>query len=182
MTCHCASAVSLLCVMIRQLESTDVESYAHLRQQALLGSPLAFGSSPADDVAKTVEDSRELLGRQDQGAVFGSFSDEQLVGTVGINRPTKPKSAHKAHIWGMYVAAENRRQGRGAVLVNAAIAHARKLDGVDWVEIGVTSAAPHARRLYEKMGFVLWGTEPEVLRYEGEATDLHFLTLRLDRA
>jgi hypothetical protein len=130
-TCHCVSAVPLLFVMIRQLESTDVEACTRLRQQALLESPLAFGSSPSDDVAKTVEGTRELLGRQEQGAVF---------------------------------------------------AHARKLHGVNWVEIAVTSAASEARRLYEKMGFVLWGTEPGALRYEGEATDLHFLTLRLDRA
>jgi hypothetical protein len=36
--------------MIRELRDGDVEEYVKLRREALLDSPLAFASSPADDL------------------------------------------------------------------------------------------------------------------------------------
>ena len=64
-------------------------------------------------------------------------------------------------------------------MVRAVVDHARSVPGVAWVHLGVTSAAPEARKLYELAGFRGWGTEPEALRYDGQAVEELHMALRL---
>jgi RimJ/RimL family protein N-acetyltransferase len=102
------------------------------------------------------------------------------VGTVGVFRDRHVKAAHKAHLWGMYVAPHQRRQGIAADLLQAALRHARTLPGVAYVYLSVSTAAPAAQRLYERAGFRVWGTEPDALRHAGQTAAEHHMTLRLD--
>ena len=66
---------------------------------------------------------RERLATSSESMVLGAFAPE-LVGTVGLYREFKRKTAHKAHIWGMYVMPSRRGQGIGrrlfAALIDAA--------------------------------------------------------------
>jgi RimJ/RimL family protein N-acetyltransferase len=79
----------------------------------------------------------------------------------------------------MYVAPSHRGKGIAAELMQGVIQHARSLPGVSWVLLSVSSAAPGARRLYERLGFQLWGTEPDALRYEGQSVVENHMALRL---
>lgn len=110
--------------------------------------------------------------------IFGAF-DPHLVGVVGLYRDRHRKSAHKVHVWGMYVAPGHRGRGIAAALVHAALDHARTLPGAAWVHLAVSEAAPAARRLYERAGFTVWGTEPEALRHDGRSAVEHHMALRL---
>ena len=158
--------------MIRALHSDDAAAYFALRRHALLDAPLAFATSPEDDFASSKDAIRDYFRR---GALFGAFDGETLVGAVGLFRDRHVKAAHKAHVWGMYVMPSHRGQGLGAQLLEAAIAHAREL-GVAAIHLGVTDAAPEARRLYERAGFKVWGTQPDALRHEGvSASELHMV-------
>jgi len=167
--------------MIRLLDRDDVDAFTQLRREALLDSPLAFASSPDDDVAAEVGAARAQLERAPDAVVFGAFEDT-LVGMLGLGRDRHLKSAHKAHVWGMYVAPHHRRNGLGARLLEAAIEHAQSLPGVEWLQLSVSSAAPGARALYESAGFLPWGSEPDALRYGGEVTTELHMALRLDLA
>ena len=91
--------------MIRQLRVDDAEAYAALRREMLLASPLAFASSPSDDLFSSLEATRER----------------------------HAKSSHKVHVWGMYVAPDHRRKGMGVDLLNAVLQYARELPGVSCV-------------------------------------------------
>ena len=42
-----------------------------------------------------------------------------------------------------------------------------------------TTAAEAAHRLYERAGFVRWGTQRDALRYEGHVADEHHMALRI---
>lgn len=165
--------------MIRELRDLDAGAYAELRREALLDSPLAFSASPADDFVSTPEAVREQLRRTPEWVILGAFRPE-LIGTLGIFRDRHLKSSHKAHLWGMYVASRHRRDGVAAELLQAALRHARSLPGVSWVHLSVSSAAPEARRLYERAGFRVWGTEPEALRHEGQTVVENHMALSLD--
>jgi RimJ/RimL family protein N-acetyltransferase len=165
--------------MIRRLQPADAEAYFALRRASLLDAPLAFGASPDDDVASSPAAVRELLGRGDDNLVFGAFDGDDLIGALGIFRERHRKAAHKARIWGMYVAPARRGRGLAQALLAAAVRHARALPGVDWVHLSVTSAAPAARHVYERAGFRCWGTEPDALRSAGASADEHHLALRL---
>jgi len=171
--------------MIRKLREKDAEAYFKLRREALLDSPLAFASSPEDDRAATVEVAREQL-RLDvpDQVIFGAFDDrhdeDRIVGMAGLFRDRHLKAAHKVHVWGMYVVPSHRRRGIAAELLQAALRHARSLPGVAWVHLTASSSASGARRLYQRAGFELWGTEPDALRHDGRSVDDHHLALRVE--
>jgi ribosomal protein S18 acetylase RimI-like enzyme/predicted ester cyclase len=165
--------------MIRELRDGDAHAYLVLRREALLESPLAFASSPEDDVASSVEAVRELLQRSPESVLFGAFQNH-LIGAVGLYRDRHLKSSHKAHLWGMYVMPGHRRQGVGSELLDAALRHAGRLSGVSWIHLCVTSAAGGAQRLYERAGFRVWGTEPDALRHDGETVVDYHMALHLE--
>lgn len=152
---------------IRPLSEEDAAQFALVRRESLLASPLSFGASPATDVARVTD------------GVIGAFEEEQLIGIVGLFRGRHESARHKVQLWGMYVQPAYRGRGIGAELLDAAIRQARALPGVSWVLLAVTSAAPAARRIYERAGFEVWGVEPDALRHEGESVDEYHMALRL---
>jgi ribosomal protein S18 acetylase RimI-like enzyme len=168
-------------VVVRPLTSVDAAEFAALRREALEREPFAFGASPHDDFARSIEQITAML-REPEGAVFGAFNPA-LVGMAGVRRLTRDKVRHKANLWGVYVRQEHRGTGVGRELLQAAIAWARNRDGVRCLSLTVTQTEGAAQHLYETLGFTTWGIEPCGLRV-GE-TDLRqahmFLTLR-DRA
>jgi RimJ/RimL family protein N-acetyltransferase len=157
--------------LIRPLEERDLGAYAELRRHALAEAPLAFAASPETDVVVQI-------GKAPDWMLFGAF-DDHLVGSVGLIRSRHPKAAHKMHLWGMYVLPTHRRQGIAALLLTAAIDHARSTPGVEWVQLGVTSDAVDARRVYDRAGFVTWGVEPDALRYSGRVVAEEHMALRV---
>jgi GNAT superfamily N-acetyltransferase len=164
--------------MIRRLTPADAEVYAQLRREALELEPYSFTSSPGDDRMRSIDLVRDTLDSSSQ-AVFGALMP-QLVGTVGIQRLTRKKVAHKAELWGMYVRRDHRRQGLGRQLIEAAIEFARGLDGVRQVHLRVTERAASAAALYGKLGFVTWGTEPAGVSVDGEDLADRHMVLRLE--
>src|SRR5262245_20998325 len=165
---------------IRELGDGDAEAYVALRREALVDAPLAFGASPQDDFVSSPAAVREQLRRAPDWALFGAL-DGGLIGAVGVFRDRRIKAAHQAHVWGMYVVPAHRGRGIADALLQAAIGHARSLGGVAWVHLTVTSAATAARRLYERAGFQVWGTEPDALRYQGRAVMDYHMALDLSR-
>ena len=163
--------------MIRPLDERDLEAYAALRRQSLLEEPLSFGASPSDDVS--IDALRASMRRAPDWMLFGAF-DESLVGAVGLLRSHHVKAAHAMHLWGMYVAPSHRHRGLGRALLDTCIAHARSVSGVTVLQLGVTSAASEARRLYEAAGFRVWGTQPDALRHEGHVVQEHHMALALN--
>jgi ribosomal protein S18 acetylase RimI-like enzyme len=167
-------------LLIRELTETDAESYVQLRREALLNAPLAFASSPADDRCATAGAVRDYLRSAPKNVIIGAFQPH-LIGALGLYRDTALKASHKAHLWGMYVSANHRRQGVASALLEAALRHAKTLAGVTCIQLGVTSAAPEAKRLYERAGFVVWGTEPEAISHESQTVVEYHMVLKLAR-
>jgi RimJ/RimL family protein N-acetyltransferase len=165
-------------LQIRVLTEKDAGELFRLRCQSLLAAPEVFLASPGDDLVSSEDAARELLMRGGDAAVFGAFADG-LQGMLGLYRATHLKSAHKIHLWGMFVLPQWRRRGVGGALLHAAIAHARTLPGVSSVHLGVSGAAPAARRLYERAGFTVWGVEREAIRLDGRSFDEHHMVMRV---
>jgi ribosomal protein S18 acetylase RimI-like enzyme len=163
---------------VRQLVPDDTETFILLRREALDHEPSAFLASPGDDRALDPAFVRDAFSSTSQ-ATFGAFASE-LVGIVGIGRDSHRKAAHKAYVWGLYVKPAQRRNGIGRSLMVAALRFARELDGVTHVHLGVAESNAPARGLYERLGFVSWGIEPDALRIAGKLIAEHHLVLELN--
>jgi len=164
--------------LVHRLTEDDAAAYVELRTRMLAETPLAFGASPGHDFMGSVEAVREQLSHGDESAIYGGFAPG-LVASIGIYREDRPKTRHKMHVWGAYVAPPHRGRGLGSRLLETVIEHARAVPGVMVLHISVTDAASAARHLYERAGFEPWGSEPEALRHEGRVVAEHHMLLRL---
>jgi len=163
---------------VRRLDVADAGAFVALRTEALDAEPLAFASSPADDVGLKLDSVRVFLADREAQAIFGHFRGPELGGSVGLARFGKVKLRHKAMIWGMYVQSRWRNKGVGRALLDAAIAQALEWK-VEQVQLCVTDSAPAARRLYEAAGFREWGRESRSLCWNGRFVDEYHLVLHL---
>ena len=63
-------------------------------------------------------------------------------------------------------------QGR----LNAAVDFCNSLNGINSVRLAVSETSPEARKLYESLGFTVWGVEPATVIIDGRAYDeIHML-------
>jgi ribosomal protein S18 acetylase RimI-like enzyme len=164
---------------IRRLTPLDAAAFQALRLFALKDAPSAFSSSydEEEDIAAAVVAGRLLL-EPDRG-VFGAFQNEALVGMVGVNRERKNKLAHKASIWGMYVAPSARGVGVARALLLEAVSLARSVPEIQQINLSVVADNASAIRLYESVGFAAFGCELDALLIDGKLHDEMYMCLRL---
>lgn len=108
---------------IRSLTPVDARALFEVRRDGLIDAPLAFLSTPTES-RLSVDGMRDMLTRD---VVFGAGGD-RLLGMAGVYTEDREKTAHKAHLWGMYVRPEARGRGLAGALLARVIAHARSLD------------------------------------------------------
>lgn len=166
---------------VRKLAAEHADEYRRLRLQGLKEFPPAFAESPEEftklahgDIAATLED------QAGRCHVFGAFTEAgELVGIVGVTQDALEKMSHKAYIWGMYVAAGHQGQGIAKQLLEAVIAYARTINGLEQLRLIVGEANIGARRLYESVGFKSYGLEPRELKTDGKYYDSVHMWLQL---
>ena len=154
-------------VSVRQLSGADAAEYAELRLQALRDAPSAFASSYEEERLVTPAGWRERLAPTPDKTSFGAYIGPQLTGITTLVREQKLKQRHKANIYAVYVAPEQRGQGTARLLVEAAIAHAATMPGVRQLLLTVTDGNVQAQQLYASLGFMTYGREPDALMIDG---------------
>lgn len=157
--------------IVRRLVASDSPRYVALRREMLLDSPWAFAASPEDDRGLDPEALAADLASPGSGiAIVGSFDERgNLTGSAGLTRSRHVKMAHRAHIWGVYVTPSARGRGTAEAILHAAFDVARSWPGVTSVGLSVSENSPAARRLYERLGFIAWGLEPDALHLDGRS-------------
>jgi len=186
--------------MTRPLSPHDAGAYVELRREMLTDSPWAFASSPGSDrmsdpgavASRLCEPYFAIAGgfaaNDEPGAGPGdgpsigaaaSDASARLVASAGVYRDTHPKLAHRAHIWGVYVSPGSRGLALGRGVMLEAIGIARRWEGVGAICLSVSARSILAMGLYESLGFVCWGVEPDVVRINGESADEHHMRLAL---
>jgi ribosomal protein S18 acetylase RimI-like enzyme len=167
---------------IRQLTETDAAIFRTVRMRALRESPHAFTNSYEEFSQQSLESTAQRFRDQINSCVnftLGAFHDDQLVGMVGFYRETALKIQHKGSIVSMYVLPEYRSQGIARALLTEALDRARRLPGLTQVLLGVMETQTTAKRLYESLGFVVYGREPRALKIGDEYFDEEFMVLKL---
>lgn len=148
-------------VEIRRLQSADLAAYKALRDATLAGDPSAFTSDAETESRKASDAYLPRLGlAAPLGGVFtiGALGGGTLLGAVSCERDMRLKVRHIGHIVGMMVRADQRGRGIGRLLIDKCIAEARRSVGVEMLTLTVTATNAGAVRLYERTGFVRYGS------------------------
>ncbi|MBB3155606.1 ribosomal protein S18 acetylase RimI-like enzyme [Paenibacillus endophyticus] len=157
---------------IRVLDEPDAILYQALRLNALKCNPEAFGSTYEREADFSLEIVIERLKPGGDKFVLGAFDDNgSLVGIVSFVRENSQKTAHKGNVYGMYVAPEQRGQGLGKLLMNELISRASDCEGLEHINLTVISGNDYAKKLYQSLGFKVYGLENNALKYNGEYFD-----------
>lgn len=165
----------------RRLTPADAPAFAALRRAALVESPWAFLGAPGDDSSSDPAIIAERIANPENAivAIDHEADASRLVAIAGVFRMSRLKQRHRAGIWGVYCDPEFRGRGYGRAVVRAAIDVARSWPGVKIIGLAASARSPHVRALYESLGFVYWGTEPDSVEIDGVGADDHYLCLRL---
>ena len=164
---------------IKRLKPEDMDRWFELRMEALKDTPSAFLADPETEHKQGVEFFRKrLVDGGDENLIFGAFKGSSLIGNIGLVREGRPKSRHKAFIWGMYVKQSHRKNRVASGLLSQAISFAKVSMNVRQITLSVESSRVAAKRLYESAGFVCWGTEPEAIYCDNRYYDEDYMVLR----
>lgn len=164
--------------VVRSLGVVDADEYRRVRLDALRLHPEAFAALYEDEAVLGVAQFAERLAVPGLTR-FGAFAEQEMVGLVGLRIPNESKVRHKAHLFSMYVAAGHRRTGLAERLVQAVIGAARE-GGALVLHLSVTVGNVSAHRLYNRLGFLVYGRERRALKVGGRFYDVELMALDLD--
>jgi RimJ/RimL family protein N-acetyltransferase len=165
---------------VRELQSSDLDAYKMLRDHALTHHAEAFTSDAATEAQRTAQSYAARLGNDHTRAfTLGAFRGDRLVGAVTCDHDPRVKVQHIGHVTGMMVHAEEQGRGVGRALIDALIARADADAELHQLTLNVTAGNAIAERLYERSGFVRYGTLPRAIRVGGKFLDKHHMLLNL---
>lgn len=165
-------------IIIRPTRETDAEAYRELRIEALSNAPTSFGSDVASAEALTLEQWRERLTSIDTRLPLVAEVAGALVGTTVFRREEGAKVQHQAYVNGVYIKPAWRGLGILDAFFDLGLAWARSQQATI-VKLSVTATNTPAIRTYTRLGFSVYGVEPDVLWWEGRYYDELLMYRRL---
>ncbi|MEI5907982.1 GNAT family N-acetyltransferase [Bacillus spongiae] len=165
---------------IIRLAPSHAKQYWQLRMKALKEHPEAFLTSYEESLqqSRPIEQTAERLSNENN-YTFGAFENGELIGMVTLLRESRKKIRHRANIYAMYVNDSNQGRGIGKALLQEAIAVAKTLPELKKINLAVVSGNHQAKKLYETLGFSVYGVEKFALFVEGRYYDEEFMSLLL---
>jgi ribosomal protein S18 acetylase RimI-like enzyme len=160
------------------VSSENVAAYLELRLRGLRDHPEAFGETAQAFESRSLDSISERITTQSKLGAFILAAVSQagtMLGCVGLAAQEPGKSRHRAIVWGMYVIPEARGQQVGRLLLDELLARAQKLDFLEQIHLSVVTSNGAAVRLYENMGFKTFGTDPRVLKVDGQYFDEYLM-------
>ena len=161
---------------VRRLTAADAAAYRDIRLEALANEPTSFGSDVPREQALAKQ---AWLDRIEGNPTFGVFVADELVGIATLSREPGEKNRHRANIYGVYLKQGVRGKGASRLLMEAVVTAAHEMPVLQ-LHLSVTTTNEAACRLYQRLGFQTYGTEPRSLRVEGRYYDEYLMVLRLD--
>lgn len=164
---------------IRRLTSGDLLAYRAIRAEALASHPEAFVETPERFAARSDAD---VAGMLESLAVYAAVApDRSIDAIVGLSRSDNPKELHRGWLIQVYARPTLRGTGLAGKLIETAIENAREW-GMLQIHLGVWTENQPALRLYQKLGFETYATEPRYLFVNGRYCDEHLMVRFLDKA
>lgn len=149
---------------IRACGPDDLDAWWKLRLKSLKDHPDAFGSDYELSLRRGPTYAER--GYFDGGAnrLFAAFSSDDELTAQTATYAESGKRGHIAHVVSVYTHPGHRGQGIASRLVQAAIDHLRSFPEITSIRISVNANNAAAIHTYMKLGFEIWGEEPDALR------------------
>jgi ribosomal protein S18 acetylase RimI-like enzyme len=163
---------------IRQVLAKDADKYQEIRLEALQTNPEAFASSYEEEEMYSLERFRSRL-QDDHSYTFGAYEQDKLVGVVSLVVEQKNKIKHRANIYAMYVKPDSRGNGIAKNLMVEAVKVANRLKGIEQVYLSVVSSNEPAKRLYQSIGFKIYGLDKRAIKIDDDYFDEELMVLYL---
>lgn len=134
-----------------------------------------------EEITLTMEREIEIINRNNEaerGAMILGFLDGEYVGNCSINAYGQSRYRHRASI-GIALFQKFNGQGIGTAMMEKLISLAREI-GFEQLELEVVAGNERALHLYQKMGFEMYGTFPNNMKYkDGTYADCYFMMKKL---
>lgn len=169
-------------IKIREFLPTEIEKYSKIRLRALRENPEAYLTTEQGFLDRPKSQHQARL-RQNYDSpnecMLCAFDGDEPIGMIGVIRASREKITHIAGVIAVFVAPEYRGQKIGGCLLDAAIAYARTMDGVEQLRLGVVTTNEAAIQLYLSRGFEIYGTEINGFKVGDRYWDEHLMWLQL---
>jgi len=165
-------------VQIRKLQPQDVSSYREIRLACLKNAPDSFGTMYEEEVKIPKLKFETFIESEAQDHfMFGAFDDEKLIGIMGFERMDRQRARHRGEVVQVYVEPSYRGQNVGEQLLRSVLEYAFTLDGVEQAQLSAIAGNQSAIRLYEKVGFKIYGVQLKYFKIGDEYKDQLFMQL-----
>jgi RimJ/RimL family protein N-acetyltransferase len=174
--------ISRLEFNIQPLPEDKLPQYKALRLRALQLHPDAFLEEPDAFERKTIEMiTASMRAASDKGGftLIASNAKGEVVGTASLGVGDSEKLAHRGYVWGVFVTPEARGHGIARQLMESIMTRARELPSITTLQLGVVCSNAKAVKLYESLGFTVYGKDEEALHVKGEYLDEYLMSKRL---
>jgi ribosomal protein S18 acetylase RimI-like enzyme len=166
----------------RKLKSTEAKDFRRIRLECLQKSPEVFGTTYQDEVVKPKLYFEELIERDTPEVFFfGAFADDELIAIAGFVRGNRTKTRHSGEIAAMYVNPDFRGQRVGENLLRALCLAIFALEGVEQVFLTVIDDNAPAVKLYERIGFEIFGVQKNYFKLGERYWNRQFMQLMKDK-
>lgn len=162
-------------ITITQLHKEHAKAYHELRLKGLMEAKEAFGSSYEEESLLPLSHYENQLDDLNN-TVLGAWSNEKLVGILLLRRSNHMKTKHNGHLHAMYVDRDVQKQGIGKALLVKMIDITNNI-GIINIFLTVTKTNHEAIKLYESVGFHIYGTEKREILIDGKYLDSLLMAL-----
>lgn len=152
--------------MIRKLTRSDAPRYKELRLQALTTNPESYFATFEEENRRDLSAfGSEISIYQEPYGYYGWFDDDEILRAYIQVSPTYfRKTAHVADIYNLYVDPKVRRQGVAHQLFDLVLGNIKALSAIEILFLTVMDSNTPARKLYESLGFVTYGTKEKSIK------------------
>ena len=165
-------------IFYRKLKPTEARDFRRIRLECLRKFPDNFGTLYEDEAGKSKLYFEELIERNSPDAFFfGGFYEKSLIAVAGFVRGERTKTRHRGEIVAMYVDPGFRGQKVGDNILRALIEAAFEIDGVEQIHLTVVAGNAAAVRLYERIGFKIFGVQENYFKLGEKCWDQNFMQL-----
>lgn len=163
-------------IKITEIKSDQIELYKKFLTVGLVNDEENFRITPNDDLNAPFPTKDKL-----DSFTLGAYSDNDLAGIVSFTREGegREKLRHKGILFRMYVSDDYRRQGIAKKLIAELIVRVKRISDIEQINLTVIANNDNAKKLYEKFGFVTFGSESNAIKWKGKYFTEDQMTLKL---